>query len=111
VPISPGDFNLAVKAEIETTLAGSVPVTVSASVPNSTAPTLPVVPSSHVIITLSPVRPMLIPLPSSTCVTAKLAARVKLMHLQTPVAYSMNIASSPAAVMMFAPPGRIKLVA
>jgi len=64
VPISPGDFNLAVKAEIGTTLDVSVPSTVSASVPNSTTPLFPVVAFSQ-LITANPGRvPKLIPSPS-----------------------------------------------
>ena len=50
VPISPGDFNLAVKLAGVITLAGSVPVTASESTHNSTTPLLPVVPSWQLII-------------------------------------------------------------
>ena len=71
VPISPGDFNLAVKAETGTTLSVSVPVMVSASVANSTSPLLPVFPASPDISTVLPVRATLIPSPSSIMVTAE----------------------------------------
>jgi len=64
VPISPGDFNLAVKAEIGTTLAESVPVMVSASVPNSTAPLFPVVAFSTLMIANPGRVPILTPSPS-----------------------------------------------
>jgi len=63
VPISPGDFNLAVKLAGVITLAGSVPVTASESTHNSTTPLFPVVPSWQLIIAYPGNVPILIASP------------------------------------------------